>query len=61
MQVARGISHKTDFANEGSAWGWVRGGGIAVPKDASPGTELVYLCTFPAHLHLGMKGVLVVK
>jgi azurin len=34
---------------------------FTVPADAAPGTELVYLCTFPAHLQLGMKGVLVVK
>lgn len=34
---------------------------FTVPADAEPGTELVYLCTFPAHLQLGMKGVLVVK
>ncbi len=34
---------------------------FTVPVDAAPGTELVYLCTFPAHLQLGMRGVLVVK
>lgn len=34
---------------------------FTVPADAAPGTELVYLCTFPAHLQLGMKGLLVVK
>jgi azurin len=34
---------------------------FTVPADAAPGTELVYLCTFPAHLQLGMRGVLVVK
>ncbi len=34
---------------------------FTVPADIAPGTELVYLCTFPAHLQLGMKGVLVVK
>ena len=34
---------------------------FTVPEDAAPGTELVYLCTFPAHLQLGMRGVLVVK
>ena len=28
LQVAKGISHKTDFANEGSVWGWVGGGGV---------------------------------
>lgn len=32
-----------------------------VPADAAPGTEFTYLCTFPAHFQLGMKGVLVVK
>lgn len=34
---------------------------FTVPEDAAPGTELVYLCTFPAHLQLGMRGVLVVR
>ncbi len=34
---------------------------FTVPADLPAGTELVYLCTFPAHLQLGMRGVLVVK
>ncbi len=34
---------------------------FTVPADAAPGTEMVYLCTFPAHLQLGMKGVLAVR
>jgi azurin len=34
---------------------------FTVPEDAAPDTELVYLCTFPAHLQLGMRGVLVVR
>jgi azurin len=34
---------------------------FTVPADASAGAELVYLCTFPAHLQLGMKGLLVVR
>lgn len=34
---------------------------FTVPTDAASGTELVYVCTFPAHLQLGMKGVLVVR
>lgn len=34
---------------------------FTVPADAASGTELIYLCTFPAHLQLGMRGVLVVR
>ena len=34
---------------------------FTVPADAQPGTELVFLCTFPAHFQLGMKGVLAVR
>ena len=34
---------------------------FTVPADAAPGTELVFICTFPAHLQLGMKGVLAVR
>lgn len=34
---------------------------FAVPDDAKPGTEFTFLCTFPAHLQLGMKGVLIVR
>lgn len=34
---------------------------FTVPADAAPGTEMVYLCTFPAHLQLGMRGVLAVR
>jgi azurin len=32
---------------------------FTVPAEA--GTELVFICTFPAHLQLGMKGVVVVR
>lgn len=34
---------------------------FTVPADAAAGTEFAYLCTFPAHLQLGMRGVLVVR
>jgi azurin len=34
---------------------------FTVPADAAPGTEMVFLCTFPAHLQLGMRGVLAVR
>lgn len=34
---------------------------FTVPADAAPGTEFVFICTFPAHLQLGMKGVLAVR
>lgn len=34
---------------------------FTVPAEAASGTEMVYLCTFPAHLQLGMKGVLAVR
>ena len=34
---------------------------FTVPPDAAPGSEMVYLCTFPAHLQLGMRGVLAVR
>lgn len=34
---------------------------FTVPADLAPGTELVFLCTFPAHQQLGMKGSLVLR
>lgn len=34
---------------------------FTVPADAALGTEFAFLCTFPAHLQLGMKGVLAVR
>lgn len=34
---------------------------FTVPAEAAAGTEFVFLCTFPAHLQLGMKGVLAVR
>jgi azurin len=34
---------------------------FTVPADAVSGSELPFLCTFPAHLQLGMKGVLVIR
>lgn len=34
---------------------------FTVPADSTPGTEFPFLCTFPAHFQLGMKGVLVVR
>jgi azurin len=34
---------------------------FTVPADAVSGTELVFICTFPAHLQLGMRGVLLVR
>lgn len=34
---------------------------VTVPADSTPGTEFPFLCTFPAHFQLGMKGVLVVR
>lgn len=34
---------------------------FTVPPDSAPGTQMTFLCTFPAHLQLGMKGILVVR
>lgn len=34
---------------------------FAIPADSTPGTEFPFLCTFPAHFQLGMKGALVVR
>lgn len=34
---------------------------FTVPAEATAGSEFVFLCTFPAHLQLGMKGVLTVR
>lgn len=34
---------------------------FSVPADIAPGTELDFVCTFPAHLQLGMRGVLAVR
>ena len=34
---------------------------FTVPSDAVSGSELPFLCTFPAHLQLGMKGVVVIR
>lgn len=34
---------------------------FTVPADAAAGTEFPFLCTFPAHFQLGMKGVLAVR
>lgn len=34
---------------------------FTMPTDVTPGTELHFLCTFPAHLQLGMRGVIAVR
>ncbi len=34
---------------------------FTLPTDITPGIELPFICTFPAHFQLGMKGVVAIR
>lgn len=67
--VGAGATDYVPAARAGDVWAHTRllGAGardavvFTVPADAVSGSAWPFLCTFPAHLQLGMRGVLVVR